>query len=186
VPYLAGTKLSTTQVHDSIVFQHASGSALSRCRLFNVTRRGMLPWNTLYFRSDPHTSSSWLLPMLQDGLCRRGSRLLVAILLPCHQVGLAKVNAGSAWSSVSVSVANALTGSRDFGFAGPLALFLLGPSFVDNTSMTIESCVEFCDQQNNRLAGIEAGNECRKRNIFYKILQGLRVGVYRLRKHVQS
>ena len=58
---------------------------------------------------------------------------------------------------------------RDFGFAGPLALFLLGPSFVDITSMTIEMCVEFCDQQDNRIAGIEAGNECREPYNLYKM-----------------
>jgi hypothetical protein len=50
---------------------------------------------------------------------------------------------------------------RDFGFAGPTKFFLLGPSFVDPSAMTIERCVGFCDQQNTRLAGIESGNECR-------------------------
>lgn len=36
---------------------------------------------------------------------------------------------------------------------------LLGPSFADPVSLTIESCVAFCDLQSQRLAGLE-GDQC--------------------------
>ncbi|KAF5317577.1 hypothetical protein D9619_013182 [Psilocybe cf. subviscida] len=42
---------------------------------------------------------------------------------------------------------------------------LFGPVFSDSVHLTIESCVEFCDGQGLRIAGLE-GNDCRCGNIF--------------------
>lgn len=38
--------------------------------------------------------------------------------------------------------------------------FLLGPAFTDSIHMDIELCVEFCDAQGWRMAGLK-GSECR-------------------------
>lgn len=38
--------------------------------------------------------------------------------------------------------------------------FLFGPAFSDSVHMTIELCVEFCDAQGSRMAGLKGG-ECR-------------------------
>ncbi|PPQ69995.1 hypothetical protein CVT26_013283 [Gymnopilus dilepis] len=47
----------------------------------------------------------------------------------------------------------------------PIFLQLLfGPNFTDPVHLTIESCVEFCDAQGSRLAGLK-GTECRCGNL---------------------
>lgn len=53
--------------------------------------------------------------------------------------------------------------------------FLLGPSFSDPVGLTIESCVAFCDQQGNRIAGLK-GALCREPSEvdFCKYLIGMR------------
>ncbi|KIJ22767.1 hypothetical protein M422DRAFT_276756, partial [Sphaerobolus stellatus SS14] len=47
----------------------------------------------------------------------------------------------------------------------PLRRFLLGASFTDSVGMTIESCVEFCDQEGYIMAGL-LGTECHCANVF--------------------
>ncbi|KIJ40733.1 hypothetical protein M422DRAFT_68498 [Sphaerobolus stellatus SS14] len=51
------------------------------------------------------------------------------------------------------------------GFDSGTSSFLLGASFTDPVGMTIESCVEFCDQEGYIMAGL-FGAECHCANIF--------------------
>ncbi|KAF8584675.1 hypothetical protein K439DRAFT_1660665 [Ramaria rubella] len=53
----------------------------------------------------------------------------------------------------------------DCGDSSPLSEFMFGPAFTNTTSMTIELCVSFCDQQGSRMAGL-LGPQCRCSNIW--------------------
>ncbi|KIJ34557.1 hypothetical protein M422DRAFT_263338 [Sphaerobolus stellatus SS14] len=44
--------------------------------------------------------------------------------------------------------------------------FLLGPSFINTTSMTVEMCVNICEEQNYRIAGLHDGVKCVCANSF--------------------
>ncbi|KAF5317560.1 hypothetical protein D9619_013168 [Psilocybe cf. subviscida] len=64
------------------------------------------------------------------------------------------------WSSQSECLADCVLNDQPIDVE-----FLFGPAFSDPVHMTIEACVEFCDAQGSRLAGLK-GSECRCANIF--------------------
>lgn len=74
----------------------------------------------------------------------------------------------------------------DCGFdRDPASELLFGPAFSDSVHMTIEACVEFCDAQGSRLAGLK-GSGCGERLSCFSLYRPAKILMSRLRQHLES